>query len=157
MKTVDQLLEDARKLLPERPSPRQTLEEIAEGVFVVDIRGDEQQRRDGVIPGAVIIRRNVLEWRCDPNSEWRHTKVTSHEQRIILVCDEGYQSSLAAANLQLMGMRNATDMAGGFQQWRSENLPVAPYGAGLKFKEAVVGWWQKLVPANLRHTLQKKR
>src|SRR5512134_1200360 len=113
MKTVDELLEDARKLLPERPSPQQTLREIAEGALVVDIRGDEQQRRDGLIPGAIIIRRNVLEWRCDPKSVWRHRKVTSHEQRIILVCDEGYQSSLAAANLQLMGMTNATDMAGG--------------------------------------------
>jgi rhodanese-related sulfurtransferase len=157
MKTVVQLLEESRKLLPGRPSPQQTLKEIAEGAFVVDIRGDEQQRRDGLIPGAVIIRRNVLEWRCDPKSVWRHRKVTSHERRIILVCDEGYQSSLAAANLQLMGMRNATDMAGGFQQWKSENLPVASYGAGLKFKEAIACWWSRLIPAGIRHALQKKR
>jgi rhodanese-related sulfurtransferase len=157
MKTVDQLLEESRKLLPGRPSPGQTLTEIADGAFVVDIRGDEQQRRDGLIPGATIIRRNVLEWRCDPDSEWRHKKVTSHEQRIILVCDEGYQSSLAAANLQLMGMANATDMAGGFQQWKSEGLAIAPYGGGLKFKEAIAGWWQRLVPSSLRHALQKKR
>jgi len=157
MKTVDQLLEESRKLLPGRPSPQQTLEEIAAGAFVVDIRGDEQQRRDGLIPGTTIIRRNVLEWRCDPKSVWRHREVTSHEQRIILVCDEGYQSSLAAANLQIMGMTNATDMAGGFQQWKSEGLAIAPYGKGLKFREAIAGWWQRLVPASLRYALQKRR
>ncbi len=157
MKTVDQLLEESRKLLPGRPSPQQTLKEIAAGAFVVDIRGDEQQRRDGLIPGTTIIRRNVLEWRCDPDSVWRHKKVTNHELRIILVCDEGYQSSLAAANLQLMGMTKATDMAGGFQQWKSEGLAIAPYGGGLKLKEAIAGWWQRLVPASLRYALQKKR
>ena len=157
MKTVDQLLEESRKLLPGRPSPQQTLKEIGAGAFVVDIRGDEQQRRDGLIPGATIIRRNVLEWRCDPKSVWRHRRVKSHKLRIILVCDEGYQSSLAAANLQLMGMTNATDMAGGFQQWKIEGLAIAPYGGGLKFKAAIAGWWQKLFPASLRNTLQKRR
>jgi len=157
MKTVDQLLEESRKLLPGRPSPQQTLKEIGAGAFVVDIRGDEQQRRDGLIPGTIIIRRNVLEWRCDPKSVWRHRRVKSHKLRIILVCDEGYQSSLAAANLQLMGMTNATDMAGGFQQWKSEGLAIAPYGGGLKFKEVIAGLWQRLVPPSFRHALQKKR
>jgi rhodanese-related sulfurtransferase len=129
MKTVDQLLEDARKLLPPRPSPQETLQAMKEGAFVVDIRGDEQQRRDGLIPGATVIRRNVLEWRCDPASEWRHPEVTRHDQHIILVCDEGYQSSLAAANLQHLGVNKATDMVGGFQLWRDNGLPVVPYGA----------------------------
>lgn len=125
MKTVDQLLKEARAILPYRRSPQDTSREIGTGTLVIDIRGDEQQRRDGVVPGAIILRRNVLEWRCDPQSEWRDYRVTSHDQRIILICDEGYQSSLAAANLQLMGMRNATDMSGGFQQWRREGLPVS--------------------------------
>ena len=137
MKTVDQLLEEARKLLPPRPSPEDTLQAIKEGAFVVDIRGDEQQRRDGLIPGAVVIRRNVLEWRCDPASEWRHPGVTRHDQRIILVCDEGYQSSLAAANLQELGVTRATDMAGGFQLWLERGLPVVPYGPGRTLSDAI--------------------
>ena len=83
-----------------------------------------------MIPGALIVRRNLLEWRCDPKSEWRHPAVTSYDLPIILVCDEGYQSSLAAANLQTMGLRRATDMDGGFQSWRALGLPVVPYGKG---------------------------
>jgi rhodanese-related sulfurtransferase len=157
MKTVDELLEDARKLLPERPSPQQTLKEIAEGAFVVDIRGDEQQRRDGLIPGATIIRRNVLEWRCDPKSEWRHSKVTDHDQRVILVCDEGYQSSLAAANLHLLGMKNATDMVGGFQQWKSAGLAVVPYGARMKLTEALSALIRKFAPSILKDAVLKRR
>jgi rhodanese-related sulfurtransferase len=154
MKTVDQLLDEARSMLPDRPTPQQTLREFSLGAFVVDIRGDEQQRRDGLIPGAAIIRRNVLEWRCDPKSEWRDSRVKSHEQRVILVCDEGYQSSLAAANLQLLGMINATDMAGGFQQWRKEGLPVTPYGAGLRLRGFTTGLWHAAIPSGLRNWLR---
>ena len=130
MKTVDQLLEEARKQLPRRVSPDEALSEMQAGALVIDIRGNEQQRRDGLMPGALVVRRNVLEWRCDPTSEWHHPGVTRHDQRIIIVCDEGYQSSLAAANLQQMGMTKATDMDGGFQLWRARGLPVVPYGEG---------------------------
>jgi rhodanese-related sulfurtransferase len=130
-RSVDQLLEEARALLPDRPSPEDVRREMDrgadQGVLVIDIRGDEQQRRDGLIPGALVIRRNVLEWRCDPASPWHHPSVTSHDQRIVVVCDEGYQSSLAAANLQRLGLLRATDMDGGFQAWRAAGLPVAPY------------------------------
>lgn len=156
-KTVDQLLEDSRKMLPGRPTPEQTKQEISNGAFVVDIRGDEQQRRDGLIPGTTIIRRNVLEWRCDPKSEWRHGKVIDHGMRIILVCDEGYQSSLAAANLQLMGMKNATDMAGGFQQWKSEGLAIVPYGAGMKFESLVTDLVRKITPRGLTNAARSRR
>jgi rhodanese-related sulfurtransferase len=128
MTTVDQLLEDARQHLPRRASPEETLREMQSGALVVDIRGDEQQRRDGLMPGALVIRRNVLEWRCDPKSEWRHPDVKRHDQRIIVVCHEGYQSSLAAATLQQMGMKQAIDMDGGFRLWRDRGLPVVPYG-----------------------------
>ncbi len=128
--TVDELLEQARRRLPRRVSPGETLREMQTGALVIDVRGNEQQRRDGLMPGALIIRRNVLEWRCDPKSAWRHSDVTDHDQRIIVVCDEGYQSSLAAANLQQMGMTQATDMDGGFQRWREQGLPVVPYGEG---------------------------
>lgn len=126
-RSVDQLLEEARALLPDRPSPEDARRSMADGALLIDIRGDEQQRRDGLIPGALVIRRNVLEWRCDPASPWHHPSVTRHDQRIVVVCDEGYQSSLAAANLQRLGLVRATDMDGGFQAWRAAGLPVVPY------------------------------
>ena len=126
---VDQLLDEARSLLPLRPSPRQTFEAMQAGALVIDIRGDEQQRRDGLIPGAIVIRRNVLEWRCDPDCPWHHERIADRRQRIVLICDEGYQSSLAAANLQKMGLPGATDMDGGFVVWKRQKLPVVPYDA----------------------------
>ena len=127
MKTVEQLLQEERALLPYRCTPREALSEIESGTLVIDIRGDEQQRRDGLIPRAIIIRRNVLEWRCDPASPWRHELVTDHGQKIVVFCNEGYQSTLAAANLQRLGLKNATDMAGGFCHWKESGLPVIPY------------------------------
>lgn len=127
MKTVDQLLRDANATLPFRWTPLQVAREIDAGTLVIDIRGDEQQRRDGLIPGTLVIRRNVLEWRCDPVSPWHHPRVTDHHQKIILFCHEGYQSVLAAANLQLLGLNLASDMEGGFVSWRSEGLPLRPY------------------------------
>jgi rhodanese-related sulfurtransferase len=127
VRTVGRLLAESRALLAPRLSPGATARRMAAGCLVIDIRGDEQQRRDGLIPGALVIRRNVLEWRCDPASRWRHPGITSHDAAIILVCNEGYQSSLAAANLQRMGMRRATDMVGGFVGWKRAGLPVVPY------------------------------
>ena len=127
MKTVEQLLWEARALLPYRCTPAQVANEINAGTLVIDIRGDEQQRQDGIIAGALIIRRNVLEWRCDPVSSWRHPSVTDHRQKIILFCNEGYQSVLAAANLQLLGLTFAADMEGGFTGWKSAGLPTKPY------------------------------
>lgn len=127
MKTVEQLLNHARALLPRRYSPLETLSEMETGALVIDIRGDEQQRADGLIPGTLVIRRNVLEWRCDPVSPWRHPSITDHRQKIILFCNEGYQSVLAAANLQLLGLTFATDMEEGFTGWKSAGLPIKPY------------------------------
>ena len=126
-KTVEQLLDEARALLPRRLSPDETRQEIKAGTFVIDIRGDEQQRKDGLDRGAVVIRRNVLEWRCDPTSCWRHPRIANHEQNIVVFCYEGYQSSLAAANLQQLGLRHATDMVGGFSSWKEMGLPITPY------------------------------
>ena len=127
MKTVEQLLAEARALLPRRFSPEETLREIESGALVIDIRGDEQQRQDGLIPRAIVIRRNVLEWRCDPVCPWRHQLVTDYGQKIILFCNQGYQSSLAAANLQRLGLIHATDMVGGFSNWKQSRLPTTPY------------------------------
>ncbi len=114
-------------MLPCRYSPEDTVKEIDSGTLVIDIRGDEQQRQDGLIPRTIVIRRNVLEWRCDPASPWHHELITGHEQKIVVFCNEGYQSSLAAANLQKLGLVNATDMVGGFSKWKESGLPTTPY------------------------------
>ena len=97
----------------------------------MEIRGDDQ-RRGGLIPGAILVPRNSLEWRCDPASEWRHPAITSRDVHIILICQQGYQSSLAAATLQQLGLIHATDLDGGFTAWTAAGLPViTPPTAGL--------------------------
>jgi rhodanese-related sulfurtransferase len=96
----------------------------ANGALLIDIRGDDQRHEDGLIPGAIVLARNCLEWRCDPASEWRHPVITRRDVRIILICNQGYQSSLAAANLQQLGLTHATDLDGGFTAWAAAGLPV---------------------------------
>jgi rhodanese-related sulfurtransferase len=128
--TVDELLAQARAMLPHRPSPAEALHAQARGALLVDIRGDDQ-RRDSLIPGAIIVPRNCLEWRCDPASQWRHPAITRRDLHIILICDQGYQSSLAAATLQQLGLIHATDLDGGFTAWAAAGLPViAPSAVG---------------------------
>jgi rhodanese-related sulfurtransferase len=121
---IDEMLEAARSTL-ERLSPEQAAAaaERAEAV-IVDIRSADQRTRDGEIPGAVVIPRNVLEWRCAPDSAWRDPRVCDPARVLAVLCDEGYQSSLAAANLQHLGLAHATDVVGGFQAWRAAGLPV---------------------------------
>jgi rhodanese-related sulfurtransferase len=92
---------------------------------IVDIRSDAERARDGLIAGAVVVPRNVLEWRLDPASEHRDPELAGRDQRVILICNEGYQSSLAAATVQRFGL-NLTDVVGGFQAWREAGLPVEP-------------------------------
>jgi len=123
-KTVDDLLLQARAMLPHRPSPAEAFHAQGSGSLLVDIRGDDQRHADGLIPGAIVLPRNSLEWRCDPSSRWRHPAITSPQVRLILVCHEGYQSSLAAATLQQLGLVNATDLDGGFTAWAASGLPV---------------------------------
>ena len=122
-KTVDELLTEARAMLSHRPTPAEALHAQAAGALLVDIRGDDQ-RRDGLIPGAIVIPRNSLEWRCDPASPWRHPAITRRDLHIILICQQGYQSSLAAATLQQLGLIHATDLDGGFTAWIAAGLPV---------------------------------
>ena len=119
-----------RAMLPHRPSPAEALRAQTNGALLVDFRGDDQ-RRDGLIPGAIVVPRNSLEWRCDPASQWRHPAITRRDLHIILVCQQGYQSSLAAATLQQLGLIHATDLDGGFTAWAAAGLPViAPPTAG---------------------------
>ncbi|WP_412542975.1 rhodanese-like domain-containing protein [Longispora sp. K20-0274] len=121
-RTVDQLLADARAGLDRVPADRLRTEQDA-GALVVDIRPLQQRERDGELSGALIIDRNVLEWRLDPASPHRIPE-TSYDRRIIVVCNEGYGSSLAAATLQQLGLHRATDLIGGYQAWlRSGGSP----------------------------------
>jgi rhodanese-related sulfurtransferase len=113
---IEDLLTEARARL-DRVMPEDLALEHAGGALVVDIRPSEQRCRDGELPGAIVIDRNVLEWRLDPASPHRISDVNGYDQRIIVVCNEGYSSSLAAATLQDLGMYRATDLIGGYQQW----------------------------------------
>jgi rhodanese-related sulfurtransferase len=97
---------------------------VDDGALLIDVRSDRQRKQDGVVPGARFIPRNVLEWRCDPRSQWRDPAIARPELRLIVMCDEGYQSSLAAATLQQLGLPLATDLVGGFQAWRAAGLAV---------------------------------
>jgi len=115
-RTVDELLADARTRL-DRVQPDELAAAQAAGALVVDTRPGEERARDGALPGAIVIDRNVLEWRLDPASPHRISEVTDHDCWIILVCNEGYSSSLAAATLQELGLHRATDLVGGYQQW----------------------------------------
>jgi rhodanese-related sulfurtransferase len=123
MAAIDRLLAEARQQL-QRVTPKQAAAAAEQGALLVDTRPVEQRRRDGEIPGALLIDRNVLEWRLDPTSPQRIAEVTGADQAVIIVCHEGYASSLAAATLRTLGMANATDMAGGFLAWRAAGLPV---------------------------------
>ena len=114
---VDALLEEARAVLPRRPGPEELDAVSDRGGLVVDIRPVEQRSRDGDLPRALVVDRNVLEWRLDPASAHRLPEVTGHDQEIVLVCNEGYASSLAAATLQRLGLHRATDLDGGYQAW----------------------------------------
>ena len=97
-----------------------------DGGLIVDIRPESQRDRDGDLPGALVVDRNVLEWRLDPSSPHRIPEVRDHDQVVVVVCNEGYASSLAAASLQDLGLINATDLAGGYQAWLQHSPSVVP-------------------------------
>lgn len=127
--TIDQLLEDARRGL-DRLGPAAALDAMRAGATLIDIRSDSQIAADGVIPEALVIPRNVLEWRLDPESAHRHPRAPHLDDHVILMCNEGYQSSLAAATLQRLGFARATDLDGGFQAWREAGLPTERAAGG---------------------------
>jgi rhodanese-related sulfurtransferase len=123
-RTVDQVLAEARERL-DRPTPHEAARALASGAVLVDIRPAAQRAAEGEIPGALIVERNVLEWRFDPASAARLPQA-SYDLWVIVVCSEGYTSSLAAAALQDLGVSRATDLDGGFAAWRDAGLPVVP-------------------------------
>jgi rhodanese-related sulfurtransferase len=121
-RSIDQVLAEARARL-DRFSPLQASRAAREGAVLVDIRPAAQRAAEGEIPGALIVERNVLEWRFDPASDARLPQA-GYDLRVIVVCSEGYTSSLAAAALQDLGVGHATDLDGGFRAWQAAGLPV---------------------------------
>jgi rhodanese-related sulfurtransferase len=121
--TIDDLLREARTSL-RRVEPREAAAAMGSGALLIDTRPEFQRRADGDIPGAVVIERVHLEWRLDPTSDARIPEATDHDAVVIVICDEGYSSSLAAASLRLLGLRHATDVVGGFRAWVAAGLPV---------------------------------
>jgi rhodanese-related sulfurtransferase len=122
--TAEELLAEARSGL-ERLGPAEAQRALENGALLIDIRADSQRERDGLIPGARVLNRNVLEWQLDPEGDWRDPELARADAHVVLMCQDGYQSSLAAANLQKLGIERATDVAGGFRAWRAAGLPVA--------------------------------
>jgi rhodanese-related sulfurtransferase len=123
--TVEQLLAAARASL-DRLTPAEAHAAMVAGAQLVDIRSDSQRASDGVIPGTAFVPRNVLEWRLDPACPHSDERLAPRDLLLMLICNEGYQSSLAAATVQRFGPRRVTDVIGGFQAWRAAGLPVEP-------------------------------
>jgi rhodanese-related sulfurtransferase len=120
---IDEILETARARLT-RLDPHQVNRALQRGAILVDIRPAAQRAEHGEIPGAIVIERNVLEWRLDPRSSARLSFATGYDIEVIVTCQEGYTSSLAAASLQDLGLSRATDLDGGFAAWRAAGLPT---------------------------------
>ena len=121
--TLDELLDRARRDLA-RVEPEQAAAELAHGALLVDIRPADQRSEGGDVPGATVVDRNVLEWRLAPDSQWRIAAITGPETRVIVLCNQGYSSSLAAATLKELGLVNATDVISGFEAWHAAGLPT---------------------------------
>ena len=123
--SIDDLLRAARARL-DRLEPEAALAAQREGALLIDTRSSDQRRHTGIIPGSLHIPRSVLEWRLDPEADpaFHNPSVRGLDQRLVLVCADGYSSSLAAATLRDLGFARATDLAGGFAAWQASGLPV---------------------------------
>ena len=128
---VDALLARSRAGV-RRLDPHQTRAAVAAGALLVDTRTDVQRRDQGELPGALVIDRTVLEWRLDPASPDRIPEATGHDRLIVVVCRQGYSSSLAAASLRAIGLHRATDLAGGVEAWLAAGLPMTTEPADVR-------------------------
>jgi|SRR4051812_15718763 rhodanese-related sulfurtransferase len=128
---VDALLERAR-IGVQRLGPHEARAAVAAGALLIDTRTDRQRARQGDLPGAIVIDRTVLEWRLDPKSESRIPEATAHDRLIVIVCRQGYSSSLAAASLRAMGLSRATDLTGGVEAWLAAGLPTTTEPADVR-------------------------
>jgi rhodanese-related sulfurtransferase len=122
-RSIDELLETVRGRI-DRIDPRAVPARLAAGALLVDTRPVEQRERDGEVPGAVVVDRNVLEWRLDPAGPWRIPEVTGSDVEVIVLCNQGYSSSLVADTLRALGLSRAVDVIGGFEAWAALGLPV---------------------------------
>ncbi len=122
---IDLLLGQARSGL-DRLAPAQARAAQRAGALLVDIRPAAQRAAEGLVPGALVIERNVLEWRLDPVGDARVLDAPDYDDVVVVLCSQGYASSLAAASLQVIGLHRATDVVGGFLAWREAGLPVSP-------------------------------
>jgi rhodanese-related sulfurtransferase len=128
---VDALLAAARAGIS-RPGPRELIAAIGRGALVIDTRTETQRIEQGELPGAVAIDRTILEWRLDPDSEYRIPEAVDHDIEVIVVCSQGYSSSLAAATLRALGLWRATDLAGGFEAYVAAGLPLSDQSADVR-------------------------
>jgi rhodanese-related sulfurtransferase len=122
-RSIDDLLAEARSRIV-RVSPHEAAARIAAGALLVDIRPAAQRAREGEVPGSLVVERNVLEWRFDPASDARLPQATGYDVDVIVLCSEGYTSSLAADALRSLGLHRATDVVGGFHAWVAAGLPT---------------------------------
>jgi rhodanese-related sulfurtransferase len=122
-RSVDELLAEARSRL-RRIGPLEAAVRWADGAVLVDIRPAAQRAAEGWVPGALVVERNVLEWRFDPASDHRLPEATGYDVEVIVLCSEGYTSSLAADALRSLGLHRSTDVVGGFHAWRAVGLPT---------------------------------
>ncbi len=122
--TLEELLESARSRI-ERLSAYEAFAAAADGALIVDIRSDADREHAGVVPESVHIPRTVLEWRLAPESRWRNPHVGGLDRQIVVICDHGFSSSLAAATLVDLGLGRVGDVVGGFEAWQASGLPIA--------------------------------
>jgi len=125
-RSLADLLEEARARI-ERLAPRRAFEAAADGALIVDVRSERDRERTGVVPGSIHIPLSVLEWRVAPDSAWRNPHLGPADRRLVLLCAQGFSSSLAAATLVDFGLE-AGDVVGGFEAWREDGLPTVPAG-----------------------------
>jgi rhodanese-related sulfurtransferase len=121
---IDELLEESRRGMV-RLSPREVADARARGALIVDTRTERQRREQGEFPGAIVVDRTVLEWRLDPKSDEHLPEATDYDVEIVVVCRQGYSSSIAAATLRALGLHRATDLAGGVDAWIEACLPMS--------------------------------
>lgn len=128
---VDALLAAARAGIY-RPGPAEMVEARGRGALIIDTRTETQRAEQGELPGAIVIDRTILEWRLDPDSDDRIPEAVDHDIEVIVVCSQGYSSSLAAASLRALGLWRATDLAGGFESYVAAGLPLSDSPADVR-------------------------
>ncbi len=121
--TIDDLLREAREQI-DRLTPQEAAREAESGAVLVDTRCSEDREREGAIPGSLHVPRTLLEWRADPSCDHCDPRIADLEARLIVVCNDGYSSSLAAANLRRLGFSRVADLAGGYRGWVAAGLPT---------------------------------